>query len=418
MNVHRLAYVVNVRLPTEKAHGLQIAKMCEAFASLGIDVAVYSPRRRQRDPRVQEQSLSRFYGLREPVQHLLLPNVDVVRLESIVPGRPFQGLFLAHALVWAFSAAVRMRRARADLHFTRDLACAYWLGRLGLPTLLELHAIPRGPQRGLLRSLARQPGIRALVTLTEFTRAELAPLGLASVPTAVLADGADVARFAAAPARGVCRERLQLPVDRPLLGYVGGFKTIGQEKGIATLIGAFAQVRRHDALRNAGLVCVGGSEQDHAEYHRLAGARGLPPDALVLRTRVPHTDVPTWLRACDVLTVPFPNHRHFAYYASPLKVFEYMAVSGAIVASDLPALREVLVDERNALLVPPGDEAALGAAIARFLLEPALRQRCAAQAGRDVLAYDWRARAARILDLVGSRRDQVPTAVRLTMEHR
>ncbi len=402
MTVERLAYVVNARLPTEKAHGLQIAKMCEAFARLGVATTVYSPRRRQRDASLRAQGLGAYYGLRWPVNHVLLPNVDVIPLEAIVPERAFQGVFLAHAFVWAFAAAMRLRRHPADLHFTRDVACAYWLSRFGLPTVLELHAIPRGPQRAVLRSIAKQPGLRALVTLTSFTKTEAVQLGFDLERTTILADGADVERFAAAPGAVECRRRLELPDRAPLIGYVGGFRTIGHEKGLGTLIGALAAVRRRSLLDNAALVCVGGERSQASDYKSLAHRYGLPEDAVIFRTRVPHDEVAQWLRACDVLTIPFPDIPHFSYYASPLKLFEYMAVGGAIVGSDLPAIREVLRNEQNALLVQPSDENALADAIVRFLSEPVLRQRCGKQALRDVVQYSWTARAERLLRAIGA----------------
>src|SRR3989344_4089836 len=40
----RILYLANVRLPTERAHGVQIMKMCEAFANLGHTVELFIPR--------------------------------------------------------------------------------------------------------------------------------------------------------------------------------------------------------------------------------------------------------------------------------------------------------------------------------------------------------------------------------------
>ena len=41
----RLIYIANVRLPTEKAHGLQITQNCEAFAGAGASVTLWAARR-------------------------------------------------------------------------------------------------------------------------------------------------------------------------------------------------------------------------------------------------------------------------------------------------------------------------------------------------------------------------------------
>ena len=59
-----------------------------------------------------------------------------------------------------------------------------------------------------------------------------------------------------------------------------------------------------------------------------------------------------------------------------------MAAGRAIVASDLPAIREVLRDGENALLVAPGDAAALAAAIAAVIADPALRDAAGARGVR------------------------------------
>ena len=66
------------------------------------------------------------------------------------------------------------------------------------------------------------------------------------------------------------------------------------------------------------------------------------------------------------------------------------------MASDLPAIREVLRDNDNALLVEPGNPQALSAGIRRIMNDQALASRLAAQAARDVLEFTWAKRAERL----------------------
>jgi glycosyltransferase involved in cell wall biosynthesis len=84
-------------------------------------------------------------------------------------------------------------------------------------------------------------------------------------------------------------------------------------------------------------------------------------------------------------------------------MFEYMAARVPIVASDLPALREVLRHDDNALLVPPGDPAGLAQGLTTVLADPALADRLATRARQDVARHTWQERAGRILR--GLRRD-------------
>jgi len=67
---------------------------------------------------------------------------------------------------------------------------------------------------------------------------------------------------------------------------------------------------------------------------------GLPPERFHAAGQVLAGEVPAFLAACDVCLMPQPWTQFFAYFTSPLKLFEYMAAGRAILASDLPSFRE------------------------------------------------------------------------------
>jgi glycosyltransferase involved in cell wall biosynthesis len=87
----------------------------------------------------------------------------------------------------------------------------------------------------------------------------------------------------------------------------------------------------------------------------------------------------------------------------PNKVYHAMSVGRPVITADTPAAREVLEHERTALLVPPGDAPALGAAMARLAEDEALRVRLGEAARRrfvevasqTVVARDFLAALAR-----------------------
>ena len=104
------------------------------------------------------------------------------------------------------------------------------------------------------------------------------------------------------------------------------------------------------------------------------------------------------MSAFDLAAMPFPFTPHFAHFASPLKLFEYMAAGCAIIASDLPAWSDVISDGETALLLPPDDTAAWGSAIDRLRHDKDLRQELGSRARERALArYTWEARAQKIL---------------------
>jgi glycosyltransferase involved in cell wall biosynthesis len=126
------------------------------------------------------------------------------------------------------------------------------------------------------------------------------------------------------------------------------------------------------------------------------------PGRVTFAGQVEPPRVAALLRQADVLVLPNTPGRVSAAYTSPLKLFEYMASGRPIVASDLPALREVLRPDVNAVLVEAGSAEALAAGLSRVIGDAALASRLAAQARDDVRAWTWDKRAERIETLLES----------------
>jgi glycosyltransferase involved in cell wall biosynthesis len=89
-------------------------------------------------------------------------------------------------------------------------------------------------------------------------------------------------------------------------------------------------------------------------------------------------------------------------YASPLKLFEYMALGCAIVAPDTANIREILAHEESALLFAPGDGASFRGALKRLIADPELRKRLGASARATIDTRDltWDANARRVEAIV------------------
>jgi glycosyltransferase involved in cell wall biosynthesis len=118
--------------------------------------------------------------------------------------------------------------------------------------------------------------------------------------------------------------------------------------------------------------------------------------SVVFLGSVPHHEMPAWLDAADILVsphVPMPDGRPFI--GSPTKLFEYMAMGKAIVASRLDQLEAVLEHNKTALMVRPGDADDLATAILVAAANPDLRSRLGRNAREVVLKrYTWKRNAA------------------------
>ena len=199
MNINRLVYIATARLPTEKAHGYQICKMCEAFRQNGTVVLLLHPYRRQLNPELRRRSVFDYYGVPPVFEVRTLPNWDLIPLNLLIPDKVFAPVVFVHALVWGLYAALVGRRERADLYYTRDSGAAYGLVRLGLPTVYEAHVVPKRAQRWLLRRIARFSALRLVVALTSFIAKQFVELGFPAEKVVVLSDGVDLSLITQTP---------------------------------------------------------------------------------------------------------------------------------------------------------------------------------------------------------------------------
>ncbi len=391
MAAPRLVYCANNRLPTEKAHGLQIVQMGEALAGAGYAVTLVAPRRFNTPEMRAVRSLWEHYGVARTFAFTRLPCVDLFPLFP-----RYHVAFLVQTVTYLLSLLIWLLFRRVDVLYTRDVFTGFALALLRpllrprTPLIYEVH------QRHTSRAGRSLQGFIArrafTVAITGHLGDDMRALGAERV--LVAHDGYRAARFADVPAQAEARAQIGWPRDAFIIGWVGRLHLMGIDKGVGLLIDALAQVE------GVYLGLVGGPDEMVEKLRQRWIAAGLDPARFLAAGQVPPDRVPLYLSACDICAMPHPWTDHFAYYTSPIKLFEYMASGRALVASDLPGFAEVLRDGENALLVSPGDAAALAEAVGRAQADRDLRQRIGAQAQADARQYTWAARAAHIRTFV------------------
>ncbi len=183
-------------------------------------------------------------------------------------------------------------------------------------------------------------------------------------------------------------------VEPGTVGWVGSF---GPWHGADVLVRSIAEAG--PSLR-AVLV---GDGPERAGCEALARDLGVL-DRITLTGALPHAEALRLLARCEVLASPqVPVGTSTDFFGSPTKVFEFMALGRPIVASRIGQVGEVLEDGRTAVLVPPGDPAALAAGISRVLRSTDRGAGLAAAAREEVEArHTWDRRAVEILDLISA----------------
>lgn len=401
-----IVYLSSARLPTQNANGYQVMKMCEGMAALGHDVELMHPWRHQGDISLADADPFAYYGIERNFRLRTLPNWDLIRIERHVPVVPFRVMYAVHQLSWGLMGSIRAARRKPDLIYTRSASFAYWATRLGPPCAFEAHLLPSRVTTRLIRSFSRRKSMRAVFALTGYAAGALETVGVPPGKLEVLPDAADLDAFADMPSKEDARARLGLPSDRPIIGYVGRFKTMGKEKGVRDLVSALTdpELRELKPL----LVCVGGPMDLVPDFMELARSLEIPESQLRFVDRVPNPEVPTWLAAVDVAAMPAPaasangasaaSVDRYSNATSPLKLFEYMAAGLPFVAPDIAGVREVVEDGKGCLIAPPGDSAAIGRALNRLLRDPEEARRLGEGARAAVARHSWRGRAERALD--------------------
>jgi glycosyltransferase involved in cell wall biosynthesis len=178
--------------------------------------------------------------------------------------------------------------------------------------------------------------------------------------------------------------------DRFLFLAVGG---IEPRKGTVHLLDALGRLKAGVSPSPVLAVVGGHSFQDYAEYREaaLAGLPGLGLELgrdVVLLGTVDDDELPAWYRAADALA--FPSLKE----GWGLAVLEAMSAGLPVVTSDIPVFREYLTDGEDALLVAPGDPAALAGAMRSLVEDPSRRDRLRAGGDRVARRFTWQATAA------------------------
>lgn len=389
----KLLYISMMRMPTEKAHGLQIAQNCEAFADAGYELTLWVSRRWNTRQMRQVKDPFAYYGVRPNFTIRYLPCIDLFPLFP-PDGRGARLAFYLLLLSYALVMTALLLMTRADVYYSRDEALLAILSWLKPQSALAYEAhLLASSQRGaaLTRYVVARAG--SVIAITPQLRQDLIhQRGARPERTLAAHDGIRRARFASLPDQAAARRRIGWDESAFIVGYVGRLHTVGMDKGVGTLIQALAKVE------DVHLALVGGPDDMAEDLRRQWRELGLPDERFLYAGHVTPDEVPRYLCAFDVCAMPLPRAAHFAHYASPLKLFEYMASGRPTVASDLPAWSDVVRHEETALLAPPGESAALAQAIRRLRRDPALRERLAKNASRRVMAhYTWAARAKKIL---------------------
>ncbi|QJD99889.1 glycosyltransferase family 4 protein [Massilia forsythiae] len=366
---------------------VHIEEMIHALRAQGHEIVIVAP------PSAETESFGSDAGA-------------VALLKRWLPKWFYELMELGYSLVAYRRMAKAIRAHKPDCIYERYnlfLPAGIWAARrFKLPLLLEVNAPileERTRYDGLsLTRLARWSQAYAwrnadgVLPVTEVLADIVASYGVRRERITVIHNGINGERFDRAPDVDAAKRALGLE-GRLVLGFTGFVREWHGLDKVLTLIAADPPASRRHLL-------VVGDGPARAPLEKQARELGIE-NRVTFTGIVGRDDVARHVAAFDIALQPA-----VVAYASPLKLFEYLALGKAIVGPAQPNIEEILRQDDNAVLFDPADPNGLAGAVSRLCDDAALRTKVAANAQRtiDELQLTWGANARKVVNLFGALR--------------
>ena len=361
----KLFYFANIRFPTERAHGVQIAKMCEAFLDSGAEVVLVIPNRTI----MINKNPYEYYGVKS--------NFKIIKVGKLENPQSSIGYWISYAR-FVSRLPFYCFKNKADVYYSRDESIVFVLSLFGVKAVWEAHG---WKDSIFIRYFLNK--IEKIVCITNIAKERFVESGVPERKIIIAPDGVDESLLISDIDKTSARGKLGLSVQGTFVFYIG---FLDEWKGYRTLL------QCADTLASQGIkvVIIGGIvEKLQKEF----------PKAIFLGF-VPYKELAMVQAAADVLVIPNSAKSIVSTdYTSPLKLFAHMASGRPIVASDLPSLREVL-NEEMAYFFEPDSPESLVQTIQYVLAHPDEANEKARKALVKVEEYTWDKRAKKILKFI------------------
>ena len=380
----KVLYAFPEPLPLERARGVQVAHAVVELARQGLDSSfsvelAYVPE--------GDQHPTRYYGLEPPANLTLTPL-------SRAPGWP-----LSRLLPRLHSNRFFMNRLEQRIAALQATASKERLVVMVRHLKLAAMLIDRHPALPLAYEAHEVFGDTAHVAKQD----EQSAMEQRVVQRAALVLANSAATAARLKERYGQRRIDVLPngVDWPDTLPAKDWNNAGQHiiysgsffgwKGVSDLVQATGE------LPGCRITLLGGNAEQIERERVQLPANGAE---VVFRGHVPHGEVAHALGEACIAVLPNRDDAD-SRFTSPIKLYEYMAAGCAIVASDLPALRETLADDA-AVWVKAGDPHSIAQGIRRLVDNPDFARGMGERVREQARSLTWQARAEKLAALLSA----------------
>jgi len=379
VSLTKLIYITNTRLPSEKANSYQSMQMCDSFSKVFKEVEMWVPLAHNTKELSEITDIYGYYSINKSFQIKKIYQFDskiLMKLNQFVWAN-------TKGVIFALNVILHLLKYRNDKNiviYTRDWYVMLLFGffkRVGIfnnKLFYESHKF----SKFLLKGIKKVDG---LIVINDYLCTLYKKENIQSV--IVCHDGVNVEEY-----QNCFNNKFDKNKEKFNLVYTG---SLYKWKGVYTLALAMKYINK-----NVELICIGGSGKYLDDFKNFVKELDLKNISIV--PHVPKKETIKYIEDADVLVLPNSSKDKMSLYTSPIKLFEYMASSRPIVASNLPSICEVLENNVNAVLFEPDNHHDLAIKINNVLNSDfsEITQRAA----YDVKQYTWEKRAKLIKEFI------------------
>jgi len=370
------------RIASKDGQYVHVEEMIKAFRKKGHEVHIVGPKV------VEEGDFGSDGGL-------------VAILKTNIPGFIYELLEFSYNLIAFFRLYIEVKRFKPDFIYERYnlyLPSGIWVKKItNLPFILEVNAPildERSKYDGIsLKWLAswterycwRQADF--ILPVTQVLADRVMKDGITSDKITVIHNGIDPEKFSKVIDKESAKKKLGLD-GKLVLGFTGFIRPWHGLDRVVELLHTYNDMDMH--------LLIVGEGPARNEIESAAKKLGVS-DRITITGLVERADVAKYLAAFDIALQP-----DVVAYASPLKMFEYLALGHAIVAPDTKNIREILSHNVNAILFDVDNQNAFNDAIERLCKDEELRKKMGAAALVliDDRQYRWLDNAEKVTALL------------------
>jgi glycosyltransferase involved in cell wall biosynthesis len=366
------------------AEGIHIEEMVNAFRQLGHEVRLIGP------------------GVRKPTNDQK-KTTGLVWVKRLFKGPAYEMVELAYNLFGFHAICKAVEAFKPDLIYDRYITFNYSAvaaaRRYNLPAFLEVNA-PLAYERDkeadetlYLKSAAHWIEKRVCcdasktIVVSTPLKDYLVSIGVPNEKIMVLPNGVNTDKFYPKKKSRQILADVGFQNNDIVIGFVG---ILRPWHGIDMLLEAFRMICRQTA--NCKLLLVGDGpirQQIEAQVIRLA-----LKDRVAITGRIPHQRVSDYVALFDIAVSPKAT-----FYASPMKIIEYMAQQKAVIAPEMPNIKDLICNGTNGVLFTPGSTSALADAL-RMLINDKSRRESLASNALDIVTnrLNWKYNARFVIE--------------------